>query len=89
MVNAKERRNRHSWLVVIAAVIVWFGLWYLTPGLLSNGVGTLFTNDDATSVVIETIIALVLVVIILPMHPRYNRELFARDWSVWLTPSRS
>lgn len=82
--NAMERRNRQSWLVVIAAVIVWFAFWYLTPGLLSNGVGTLFTNDDATSVLIETIIALVLVVIILSMHPRYNHELFARDWSVWL-----
>lgn len=83
--TAPERSPaRSSSAVVFVAVVVWFGLWYLTPGLLSNGVGSLFTNDDAESVLIETIIALLLVVILVLLHRRYNRELFARDWSVWL-----
>jgi hypothetical protein len=74
----------HPWVIVIATIIVWFGLWYLTPGLLGNGVGSLFTNDDATSVLIETIIAFVLAAILVLLHRRYNRELFARGWTVWL-----
>ncbi len=63
---------------------MWFGLWYLTPGLLDNGVGALFTDDDATTVLIETVVALVLAMMLVLLHRRYNRELFARDWSVWL-----
>lgn len=79
--RASERR---SWGVVFGAVMVWFGLWYLTPGLLSNGVGTIFSSDDAVSVLIETILALTLSGILVLLHRRYNRELFARDWSMWL-----
>lgn len=69
---------------MLVAVVVWFGLWYLTPGLLSNGVGSLFTNDVAVSVLVETVIVLVIAVILVLLHRRYNRELFARDWTVWL-----
>lgn len=76
--------QRRSWFVVIGAVIVWFGLWALTPGLLSNGVGSLFTADLAASVLIETMVAVVLAVVLALLHRRYNRELFARNWSVWL-----
>ncbi|MFV0453345.1 MAG: hypothetical protein ACK5LS_14095 [Propioniciclava sp.] len=73
-------RDPRPWWVVIVAVVVWFGLWYLTPGLLSNGVGHLFTDDLATSVLIETVLAVALVL----THRRYNRVLFARFWSIWL-----
>lgn len=59
-------------------------LWYLTPGLLSNGIGSLLTSDLATSVLIETALALVLAVVLVLTHRRYNRVLFARSWSVWL-----
>ncbi len=71
-------------VVVIGVVIVWFGLWYLTPGLLGNGVGTLFTDDAAASVLIETALAFVLGIAIVALHRHYNRALFAPDWSVWL-----
>lgn len=63
---------------------MWFGLWYLTLGLLSNGVGSLVTADDAVSVLIETFLALVIVVVLVLLHRRYSRELFARSWSIWL-----
>ena len=75
--------GRPPWAAVIVAVLVWFGLWYLTPGLLSNGVGSRFTTDDATSVLIETVLALVTVVALVLLHRRYNRELLARSWSIW------
>lgn len=42
--------------------------------------GHLFTDDLATSVLIETVLAVVLVL----AHRRYNRVLFARSWSIWL-----
>lgn len=75
--------SRLPWTAIIVAVLVWFGLWYLTPGLLSNGVGSLFTTDDATSVLIETVLALVIVLALTLLHRRYNHELFARSWSLW------
>lgn len=73
-----------SWGVVIGAVLAWFGLWYLTPGLLSNGVGNLLTEEVSLSVLIETILALGIVVVVVLLHHRYNRELFARSWSLWM-----
>lgn len=78
------RAESRPWWVVVVAVVVWFGLWYLTPGLLSNGVGHLFTDDRATSVLIETVLAAVLAVVLVLAHRRYNRVLFARSWSIWL-----
>lgn len=78
------RTRSRRWWVVIVAVVVWFGLWYLTPGLLSNGVGHLFTGDLGTSVLIETVLAAVLAVVLVLTHRRYNRVLFARSWSIWL-----
>ena len=78
------RARSRPWWVLIVAVVVWFGLWYLTPGLLSNGVGHLFTNDLATSVLSETALALLLAVALVLTHRRYNRVLFARSWSIWL-----
>ena len=80
----KPPQARSAWGFAIGAVLVWFGLWYLTPGLLSNGVGSLFTEQDALSVLIETILALVIVVVLVLLHHRYNRELFARSWSLWM-----
>lgn len=71
-------------LLALAAVVVWFGLWYLTPGLLSDGVGTWFTDDPATAILYESLLALVLVLGIIALHRRETRELFARDRTVWL-----
>lgn len=65
------------------AAVLWLGGWSLTPGL-GNGVGQLFTNDLTLSVIIETILALVLAVILLLTHRRYNRVLFARSWTLCL-----
>ncbi len=45
--------------------------------------GALFTKDDAASVLIGNVLALVLTVIVVLTHPR-NRTLFAANWSAWL-----
>ncbi len=44
----------------------------------------LLTDDAAASVLIETALAFVLAIVIVTLHRRYNRALFARDWSIWL-----
>ncbi len=75
--------GRLPWIAVVAAVLAWFGLWYLTPGLLSNGVGSLLATGDATSVLIETVLALAVALVLALVHRRYNRELFSRSWSLW------
>lgn len=46
--------------------------------------GSRFTDDDAVSVLIETILALVIVLVLVLLHRRYNSELFARSWTLWL-----
>lgn len=76
--------GRLPWAAIIAAMLAWFCLWYLTPGLLSNGVGSFFTTDDATAVLIETVLALAIVLMLVLLHGKYNRELFARSWSLWM-----
>lgn len=81
--TARERPGAPPW-VVFAAAVLWFGFWYLTPGLVSYGAGSILTEDPATSVLIETILTLVLAVILVSTHRRYNRVLFARSRSLWL-----
>ncbi|WP_152916015.1 hypothetical protein [Arthrobacter sp. RIT-PI-e] len=75
------RPSRRTLLLIS---VVWLGLWYLTPGLLANGAGKLLTTDIDTSILIETILALIVVVVLVLTHRRYNRVLFARSWSRWL-----
>jgi hypothetical protein len=57
----------------------WVGLWYFTPGLHGNGVGSLFTYIDETAIFIETLIALGIVIILVLLHQRYNKQLFQRS----------
>lgn len=83
-VAVEKPPQARSWGGVVAVVLVWFGLWSLTPGLLSNGVGSLLTDDVALSVLIETVVALVIVAGLVMLHRRYNRELFARSWQLWM-----
>lgn len=80
----KDPSRPLPWWAPLVACVAWLGLWYFTPGLLSNGVGRLFTDDLATSVLIETLLALVLAVVLVLTHRRYNRVLFARSWTRWL-----
>ena len=75
--------RRCSWWVVIAAVVAWFCLWYLTPGLLSNGVGSLFSGDDTIAILIESILALAVLLGLVVLHRQYNRHLFAPSRMVW------
>lgn len=78
------RARPRPWWAVIGAVVVWFGLWALTPGLLEHGLGSLITDDMALQVLIETVVAAILVVVLVLLHRRDNRVLFARSWSRWL-----
>lgn len=79
-----EGAHRLPRAAVLLAVAVWFGLWYLTPGLHSNGVGSFVTDEPALSTLIETLAALVVAVVLVLTHRRYNAELFARSWTLWL-----
>ena len=71
-VEPAGRSRPLPWHALLLASVAWFVLWYLTPGLLSNGVGHLFTDDLATSVAIETAIAVVFAVMLVLTHRRYN-----------------
>ena len=66
------------------ACVVWLGLWYLTPGLLSDGVGSWFFDDLDARVLVECAVAVVVVAVLLVTHREHNRVLFARSWAVWV-----
>ncbi|WP_185714875.1 CPBP family intramembrane glutamic endopeptidase [Gulosibacter macacae] len=80
--NTQRPRQPPAW-VPFAAIAAWFILWFLTPGLLSNGVGSWFTSDGPTIVLIESAVATAVAVAIILLHRRLNRELFARDRLIW------
>ncbi len=82
--RSDETHPRRSWTVVLSAVIVWFGLWYLTPGLHGSGAGSLITDDPALAVLLETVLAAIIAVVLVLTHPRDNRVLFARSRSLWI-----
>ena len=63
--------------------MLWFALWVLTPGLLSNGLGSVFTTDDTWAVFLESILALVLAVVLVSLHGRYNVKLLAKSRMMW------
>lgn len=79
-----ERPGQTSWWRLLAVVIAWYLLWSLTPGLTGSGIGSLVTTDPALSVLVETLVALGLVVVIAATHRRDNRVLFAPGRSRWV-----
>ncbi|GEN87515.1 hypothetical protein [Oceanobacillus sojae] len=70
-----------SFLVICGG---WLILWYLTPGLHGNGIGNLFTNNDESSIFLETIIALIIVIILIVTHKRCNQLLFHQSKWIYL-----
>lgn len=77
-------RSALSWWTAVLAPVVWLGLWFFVPGLHAAGIGSLLSDDDATQVLIETVVALALSLLLVALHRRWNRDLFARSWQVWL-----
>lgn len=79
--DKEQRLNRLEpsmacWAIALAC-LGWTALWYFTPGLHGNGIGSRYRDDAGTDILIETATAVVLLLIIVPLHKRYNRELFA------------
>lgn len=72
-----------GWWVSVVACVVWLALWYLTPGLLSDGVGSWFSDDLDVAVLIECAVAVVVAALLLLTHRRYGRVLFARSRLTW------
>ncbi len=79
-----QRSRSLPWAVLALVVVAWFGLWYLTPNMLSDGFGAMFSDDRDTAVTIESVTAFVLVLALAMLHRRYSGELFALSWTVCL-----
>ncbi|WP_162872673.1 hypothetical protein [Austwickia chelonae] len=80
----EHQRTPLPWWALLVVCAAWFGLWCLTTGLRRDGLGSQFTADRATAVLIETVLAAVISVVLVLTHRRYNRVLFARSWAVQL-----
>ena len=78
-----ETDDRPRWWVPVLAVLTWIILWYFTPGLHGNGLGAIVAGEVA-SILVETVAALVIVVMIVVLHRDRTRELFLRNRQVWL-----
>lgn len=63
-----DGRAALPWWSLILACVGWLGLWYFTPGLHSNGIGYLFTDDDDRSLLVETMLALLLAVVLVLLY---------------------
>lgn len=53
----------------------WILFWYLTPGLHANGIGSMLIKNNENSIILETITALIIVILLMLMHKRYNQLL--------------
>ncbi len=77
-------KTRSPWWVLALAVALWFGLWFFTPGLHSNGLGPRFTYNPGHAMLIESLIVAILAMILILTHRTYTRTLFAPTRSLWL-----
>lgn len=78
-----ERSIPLPWWRIGLAVLVWVGLWSLTPGLLAHGVGSWFSTDPATATLIEMLVAVAIVAVLMLVFRRQTAALFAPSWQVW------
>lgn len=82
--DGRAADHRPDWRIVLVACGTWLGLWYLTPGLLSEGVGSRFSDDLDVAVLVESAIAALIATVLLLTHRKYSRTLFARSRLMWL-----
>ena len=68
---------------VVAACAAWLALWWLTPGLHERGAGSLVTDDDATCVLVESAVALVVIAALAVAHQGVTRSLLAPSRACW------
>ena len=66
-----------------SAAAAWLALWGLTPGLLANGVGSLLTDDPSAQVLIESALALAVLLVLSAVFARATREAFAPTRLRW------
>lgn len=71
------------WIPLVACG-VWVGLWFLTPGLRADGVGSWFSDDEDRGLLVECLIAVIVGLALAAVHPRFNRVIFARSRLMWL-----
>ncbi|KAB1656029.1 hypothetical protein F8O01_11390 [Pseudoclavibacter chungangensis] len=55
----------------------------MPPGLLTDGIGHLISSDLGAAVRVETVVAALLAIVLVALHRRYNRTLFARSRWMW------
>ncbi|GIG38318.1 hypothetical protein [Cellulomonas phragmiteti] len=79
-----DAATRAPAVVVPAACAVWLALWWLTPGLHARGLGRLVTDDDGTSVLVESAVALVVLAVLLAAHRDLARSLVAPSRACWV-----
>ena len=69
--------------VPLVSAAAWLALWGLTPGLLANGVGSLLTDDPSAQVLIESALALAVLLVLSAVFARATREAFAPTRLRW------
>lgn len=75
---------RSRWWFLVLGIIVWFGLWFLTPGLTDSGPGQLFTESFEQAVLIESLLVAALAAVLVVTHRAYSQALFAPSRTMWL-----
>ncbi|MCH4169940.1 MAG: CPBP family glutamic-type intramembrane protease [Lactobacillus sp.] len=64
-------------------IVIWFGLWLLTPGLLSKNVGMLVTKSENGALLVNCGLVLLLVILLLCLNILNARALLLGRYKYW------
>lgn len=78
----RDPRGRRGAAAAIA-VIAWIGLWFLTPGLTGHGLGSLVSRDEDTALIIETLVALGILLLVMLLLRGETAMLLAPSRALW------
>lgn len=67
-----------------AALVMWFLLWPLCPGLFPITIGSIITSDATTQLWVDIAVALVVILLLILTHPEMTKSLFSQQWTVYL-----
>lgn len=79
--DAPRRIGTGSRLLGTAVTLgIYAVLWFFTPGMLSSSLGSWISSDPDSALIIDTAAALVILLVLVTVHPVFNRNLFAPSW---------
>ena len=84
MGRSMQLRANKRIITTILAVVIWFALWLLVPGLTENSIGARLSDNAQTGLLIDIFLAGITLVILFLTHRRFSQTLFKKQPIIWL-----